>query len=467
VSGEAGRSSVEPQHPVDGPPRSGLSRGLSIAWSAAGCEQPIRLVGRSTRINGNTGEVLTEFNTTEATPGYVLVPCGNRRTGRCEPCSQTYKADTYHLVRAGLIGGRGVPEDVRDHLRLFVTLTAPSFGPVHSRRPGVDGRTRPCRPRRKKAGCRHGRPLACTARHAPDDPALGQPLCPRCYDYVGAVLWNAHTGDLWRRTTIYIRDEMAKRAGISRTALQKQLRLSYVKVAEFQARGVVHFHVIVRADGPEGPSTPAPEWADLVFVAESVRAATSCAQLRLHALGGMVIRWGSELDIRQVIPEDEEGRVTEQTVAAYVVKYATKAAEVSGTVDRPIKSAGAITNLRVSEHTRSMISTAWDLGGRREFRRLRLRRWAHMLGYRGHFSTKSRVYSTTLGALRQVRADYRAAEHAAQFGLDSPDVVTTVDAWGYAGQGYLSEVEAEIAATIRVARQRRKQARDEGAASTP
>jgi hypothetical protein len=466
VSGDAGESSFKPKGPADGRPQSGLSRGLSIGRSATGCEQPIRLVGRSTRINGNTGEVLTEFNTTEVIPGYVLVPCGNRRASRCEPCSQTYKADTYHLVRAGLIGGKGAPEDVCDHLRLFVTLTAPSFGPVHSHRSGVDGRIRPCRPRRKKAVCMHGGTLACTARHAPDDPVLGQPLCPRCYDYVGAVLWNAHAGDLWRRTTIYIRDEMAKRAGISRTALQKRLRLSYVKVAEFQARGVVHFHVIVRADGPQGPFTPAPEWVDEVFVAESVRAATSAARLRLDVPGGMVIRWGSELDIRQVIPEDEEGRVTEKAVAAYVAKYATKAAEVSGTVDRPIKSAGEIANLRVSEHTRSMISTAWELGGRREFRRLRLRRWAHMLGYRGHFSTKSRVYSTTLGALRQVRADYRAAEHAAQFGLDSPDVVTTVGAWGYAGQGYLSEIEAEVAATIRVARQRGKQAREEGVAST-
>ncbi|WP_433434839.1 replication initiator [Nonomuraea sp. CA-141351] len=29
-------------------------------------------------------------------------------------------------------------------------------------------------------------------------------------------------------------------------------------------------------------------------------------------------------------------------------------------------------------------------------------RWAHMLGYRSHFSTESRRYSTTLGALREV-----------------------------------------------------------------
>jgi hypothetical protein len=199
---------------------------------------------------------------------------------------------------------------------------------------------------------------------------------------------------------------------------------------------------------------------------ESVRAAASAARLRLDDVRGTVIRWGSELDIRQVIADDEEGRVTEQAVAAYVAKYATKAAEVSGTVDRPIKSAGEIASLRVSEHTRSMISTVWELGGSREFRRLRLRRWAHMLGYRGHFSTKSRVYSTTLGALRQVRADYRAAEQSARVGLESPDLLATVGAWGYAGQGYLSEVEAEMAATIRNARPGRKQARDEGAEAT-
>ena len=84
-----------------------------------------------------------------------------------------------------------------------------------------------------------------------------------------------------------------------------------------------------------------------------------------------------------------------------------------------------------------------------------------MLGYRGHFSTKSRVYSTTLGALGHVRADCRAAEQSARLGMESPDAVATVGAWGYGGQGYLSEVEAEMAATIRVARRRRKQARSD------
>lgn len=51
-----------------------------------------------------------------------------------------------------------------------------------------------------------------------------------------------------------------------------------------------------------------------------------------------------------------------------------------------------------------MIRTAWTLGARPELADLRLRAWAHMLGFRGHFSTKSRRYSTTLGALRDARA---------------------------------------------------------------
>lgn len=66
----------------------------------------------------------------------------------------------------------------------------------------------------------------------------------------------------------------------------------------------------------------------------------------------------------------------------------------------------------------------------------KLRDWAHMLGFRGHFSTKSRRYSTTLGALRQVRADYRAAQQRTALGLpdpdDHPDATTlTLAHWTY------------------------------------
>jgi hypothetical protein len=46
------------------------------------------------------------------------------------------------------------------------------------------------------------------------------------------------------------------------------------------------------------------------------------------------------------------------------------------------------------------------LGARPFLARLRSRAWADMLGFGGHFSTKSRRYSTTLGALRRARVTY-------------------------------------------------------------
>ncbi|MET9482675.1 replication initiator [Streptomyces sp. NPDC006638] len=51
-----------------------------------------------------------------------------------------------------------------------------------------------------------------------------------------------------------------------------------------------------------------------------------------------------------------------------------------------------------------MIRTAWPLGNREDLKHLNLRQWAHMLGFRGHFSTKTRACSTPLGALRAARA---------------------------------------------------------------
>jgi hypothetical protein len=57
-----------------------------------------------------------------------------------------------------------------------------------------------------------------------------------------------------------------------------------------------------------------------------------------------------------------------------------------------------------------------------------------MLGFRGHFSTKTRRYSTTLGALRDARAEYRRAQTNPH-----PEETTYVLAhWSFAGTGLTS-----------------------------
>jgi hypothetical protein len=116
------------------------------------------------------------------------------------------------VVRAGLEGGKGVPDSIASHPRLFVTFTAPSFGPVHTCRERR-GKRRPCRPRDRDKRCPHGRPVGCWVRHRPDDPALASPICLDCFDAEGLVLWNALAPELWRRTTIYLRRALAAAAG--------------------------------------------------------------------------------------------------------------------------------------------------------------------------------------------------------------------------------------------------------------
>jgi hypothetical protein len=192
------------------------------AWRRAvvrlnGCTNPIHLAGEVSLVDLATGEELHVYG------GRLLVRCGNRRAAVCPTCARMYRADTYQLIRAGLVGGKSAPVSVGGHPRVFVTLTAPGFGAVHGRRER-EGRARVCRPRRAGECCPHGVPLRCRERHAVGDARLGEPLCPRCYDYAGAVVWQASAGRLWHRFVLELRRELARRAGVPRAALGESVR---------------------------------------------------------------------------------------------------------------------------------------------------------------------------------------------------------------------------------------------------
>ena len=58
----------------------------------------------------------------------MLVACKDRRAALCPACAHTYKGDAWQVVASGLRGGKGVPAEVGMRPRVFVTLTAPSFG---------------------------------------------------------------------------------------------------------------------------------------------------------------------------------------------------------------------------------------------------------------------------------------------------------------------------------------------------
>jgi hypothetical protein len=77
--------------------------------------------------------------------------------------------------------------------------------------------------------------------------------------------------------------------------------------------------------------------------------------------------------------------------------------------------------------------------------------WVHMLGFRGHFVTKSRGYSTTLGTLRADRAAYRAKQDQAdepEERVDEDDSIPVVGFWQYLGSGYLNPGDALLAAGV-------------------
>lgn len=109
-----------------------------------GCTSPVNLHGWTVTIDQTTRQVVRSYRSEDEPTGRLLTTCGNRRASRCPACSRLYAADTYHLIKAGLSGGKNVAESVRDHPRAFVTLTAPSFGPVHNRPTTDTSKPRPC-----------------------------------------------------------------------------------------------------------------------------------------------------------------------------------------------------------------------------------------------------------------------------------------------------------------------------------
>ncbi|GID26994.1 replication initiator [Paractinoplanes brasiliensis] len=427
-----------------------------------GCQHPIHLIGHTLTIDAASGQLLSELTSDSQPHGRLTIACGNRRVSRCEPCARLHQGDTYHLIAAGLAGGKQVPDTVRTHPRVFVTFTAPSFGPVHRHTPGG-----PCRPRPGNPRCPHGRALACPDHHPPDDPITGSPLCPDCYDYPAAVLFNAHTRDLWQRLHRNLYEHLATTRGVSRTAIRRTVRVSYAKVAEWQRRGTIHFHAVMRFDGPDGPADLPPAWASTGLLINTIRAATSRVAYPVRGTD-VVLRFGTQLDIRPITPGRTGDDLTEQAVAGYIAKYVSKPEVTGVTVNQPIHDLATIAVLPVTDHARTLIRTCWTLATQPEHREIKLRRWAHQLGYRGHTATKSRRYSTTYTALRAARADYRDTDTNPP--ASDGDLITEKQ-WRYSHAGhtlgqamYADGIADDLHATRQAAHAARADTNDTGAA---
>ena len=249
----------------------------------------------------------------------------------------------------------------------------------------------------------------------------------------------------------------------SRRQRAKQLvRVQFAKVGEFQHRGIIHFHALIRLDGGPTDTDPYPAPAvdvDSTTLAELVIAPPRSVWVEAPPVDRhdrpRLLRFGTQLDARPVHDTADRdnglgGQLHPETVAAYIAKYATKAAADLPTGDQP------------NPHLQRLKTVLRELTLRAEFAGLtgadgpyrRWGRWVDMLGFRGHFSTKSRRYSTTLGRLRQARRDHTRRTQLrdgrpARVSTDQADLedTTLVVGWfRYAGMGWLTSGDAALAA---------------------
>ena len=424
------------------------------------CAHPIRLRGSSMRIDPATGEILSSYASSDAPLGVTYIRCGNRRASVCPACSRVYAADMFHLIRAGVVGGKTVPESVAENPLVFATLTAPSFGHVHS--------TQACgRPHGSTRRCKHGRPLSCLVRHGDDDPELGQPLCVDCYDYTSQVVWQWWAPDLWRRFTIALRRLIAKTLGVpgppcargGDRAVRQGGRVPAPRRRPLPRpdppRRTPHTGRVRRRAGPDRQPAPRPHRPGRRPAGAADRARRRPGRPRPDP----GVRAAARRPTRPSRPPLRRPHRTAASRSRSPATWRSTPPSPPTTPDPaapPTDSGSAppsATSPNAPASPTSRLTTApTDY--------LLLGKWVDMLGFRGHFASKSHRYAITLGALRRARrrasaliAETResgrpldlAALEADLLADADDDTTLIIGRWSYAGAGWDNDAEQALA----------------------
>ena len=180
----------------------------------------------------------------------------------------------------------------------------------------------------------------------------------------------------------------------------------------------MHYHTLIRLDptdndtdttGEPEPAVSGWQLATLVrHAANQIRlpvtldhpAATPFPEGRT-----LTLRFGAQIDAQPLTAANDTAKPgLARRVASYLAKYTTKSVAEFGVAARRI-SPTAIPELDIPAHTRRILSTLAKLAALPG--NAAMAGWLHTLGYRGHVTTKSRRYSTTMTALRAARRHWR------------------------------------------------------------
>ena len=260
-------------------------------------------------------------------------------------------------------------------------------------------------PARDAGSCPHGRPLSCFDRHDADDPARRRAAVPRVLRLPrrGAVERpRARACGSGRRSASTAR--WPGPAGLERRSCARSARLSYIKVVEFQRRGLVHLHVVLRADGGGRAGRAA------AAVARRRRARPAPSREAVAELGVAVPdvprtrrcagpAGAPSIDVRVLDRRRRRRRrrPSPPTWPSTPPRRPTARAWLA----HPIRSRAQLERLGApAPHRRAWCARPGRSGAGGSSARSRLRDHAHTLGYAGQFSSKSVRYSTTFGALR-------------------------------------------------------------------
>lgn len=203
-----------------------------------------------------------------------LVNCGSRSFLSCPKCARVYRRDWQTILTDG-VKARTPGREVF----LLLTLTAPSFGKIH----------RVPKRGRKSTKC------SCGGVHSDQDRNLrGVPVNLGTYDYTGQIAFNRDMGHLWRYTQIALRRTLPD-------------RFELAAVREWQARGVLLMHCLIRVEGLTMRR------ASLVSLIER-----TCAEVSAPSPidAGTTLWWGQQSDVQAIGLETGRAR----RVIAYLGK---------------------------------------------------------------------------------------------------------------------------------------------------